>query len=72
MNDMDRATEELLKRAVRPMGTAEPERDLWPAMLRRMEARPAAPPWWDWALAGGVALFALSCPATIPLLLYYL
>jgi hypothetical protein len=35
--------------------TVDPElhRDLWPAMLRRMAAEPAAAiPWYDWVLAG--------------------
>lgn len=49
-----------------------PARDLWPAMLRRMEQKAVAPPWFDWALAGGVALFAMAFPAAIPVLLYYL
>jgi hypothetical protein len=51
---------------------AEPERDLWPAVLRRLHAAPTAPPWFDWALLGGLVAFAAAFPAVIPLFLYYL
>jgi hypothetical protein len=29
-------------------------------------------PWFDWALAGGLVLFAVASPVSIPVLLYYL
>jgi len=45
---------------------------LWPAMLRRLEARPIHVPWWDWALVGGVTALILFFPGIIPLLLYHL
>lgn len=64
--------EELLREVLTPVGELEPEKDLWPAMLRRMDARMKAPPWIDWALACGVAVFALTFPAAIPVFLYYL
>lgn len=65
--------EQLLRAAVpRIEEDAEPIQDLWPAMLRRMEQKPNAPPWFDWALAGGVAVFAMAFPAAIPVFLYYL
>jgi hypothetical protein len=51
---------------------AEPERDLWPAVLRRLDAAYAAPPWFDWALLGGLVAFVAVFPAVIPLFLYYL
>ena len=50
----------------------EPARDLWPAMLRRLDVRPAAVPWYDWALAGGLAVLTVIFPASVPVLLYYL
>jgi hypothetical protein len=71
---------EMLKQALPPVAAdAEPARDLWPAVLRRLD-EDAAPhratkfsvPWFDWALLGGLAVFTLSFPATIPVLLYYL
>jgi hypothetical protein len=55
--------------------STEPARDLWPAMLRRMDeqsVRAASVPWFDWALAGGLVAFATIAPRTIPVILYYL
>jgi len=63
---------QLLKDALPSVGDVEPERDLWPSMLRRLDARPLAVPWFDWALAGGLAVFALAFPSAIPVFLYYL
>lgn len=75
---------ELLQQALPPVGSGpksgeepapEPSRDLWPAVLRRLD-RDAAPlrllPWFDWALLAGLIVFAASFPATIPVFLYYL
>ena len=67
----------LLKSAVPPVGDErEPDRDLWPAMLRRMDeetSRGAAKvPWFDWALGGALVAFAAVAPRTIPVILYYL
>lgn len=67
--------ERLLRSAVPRVGEdAEPERDLWPAMQQRLrrEVTLRSVPWFDWALAAGVALFAVSVPAAVPVLLYYL
>jgi hypothetical protein len=53
-----------------------PDRDLWPAMLRRIDqgSRRVAVtvPWFDWALAGGLVALAAIAPRTIPVILYYL
>jgi len=63
----------LLRQALpRVEGQPEPARDLWPAVLRRMDAHPAAPPLFDWALLAGLVAFAGFFPAAIPVLLYYL
>jgi hypothetical protein len=69
----------LLRQAVPPVEaeSAAPAHDLWPAVLRRLDAHTAAQPrskwvWFDWALAAGLAVVTLSFPASIPLLLYYL
>jgi hypothetical protein len=70
-NEEDRM-KQLLKNALRPVGEAGTERDLWPSMLQRLGARPAAVPWFDWALAGGLTVFAVVFPASIPVFLYYL
>jgi len=76
-HDEDRI-KQLLKQALPPIeGESEPERDLWPAMLRRLDASHAAPtlvlvPWFDWALLAGLVGLAAVFPASIPVLLYYL
>jgi hypothetical protein len=63
----------LLKAALPPVeAEAEPARDLWPAVLRRMDGRVAAVPWFDWALLAGLLGLAALAPASIPVLLYYL
>jgi hypothetical protein len=67
---------QLLKQTLPPVAShAEPERDLWPAVLRKLDADAAqrrAVPWFDWALLGGLVVFSISFPATIPVFLYYL
>lgn len=63
---------QLLKNAFPPVGDAEPERALWPDMLRRLDAQRPAVPWFDWALAAGLAVFIGAFPASIPVFLYYL
>jgi hypothetical protein len=67
---------QLLKQSLPPVEAgAELERVLWPAVLRRLDedaAQHRAVPWFDWALLGGLAVFAVSFPATIPVFLYYL
>jgi hypothetical protein len=66
----------LLQQALPPV-ELEPGRDLWPAVLRRLDAKVAAPasPGWAWfdgaLLAGLVGLVAIF-PTAIPIFLYYL
>jgi hypothetical protein len=76
MNDHDqRRIEQLLKKSVPPIKArvgGELRRDLWPAMLKRLEARPTAVPWFDWALLAVVAVWLVSFPGAIPVLLYHL
>jgi hypothetical protein len=75
---------EALRRAIPPTGDAEPQRDLWPRMLQRMEGAPlgsahssrierfAGAPWFDWALLGVAGAALVIFPALIPALLYHL
>lgn len=66
---------QLLRKAVRPIdaGTdAEPARDLWPEMLKRLDPGRTEIPWFDWVLLGGVAMLVMLSPRVIPLLVYYL
>lgn len=78
-NNKDERMRRLLKEAVRPVGTnAEPGRDLWPRVLRRLDERGAEPKllrlpaWFDAILLTGLAAFVALFPASIPLLVYYL
>lgn len=71
--------EQLLRDAIPPIETSpQPRHDLWPAMQTRLNAQPPlaaklrSVPWFDWALAAGLAVFALVFPAAVPMLLYYL
>jgi hypothetical protein len=80
-HDEDRI-KELLRQAMPPVGAEaepapEPSIDLWPAVLRRLDAHRAAQPrlnwvWFDWALLAGVVAVTVAFPASIPMLLYYL
>lgn len=79
MKEQDRERmKTLLREALPPVElNPEPGRDLWPAVLRRLDAEPARAHsnpwlWFDWALLAGVAALAVSSPASIPVLLYYL
>jgi hypothetical protein len=64
---------QILKQSLPPVDpTSEPSRDLWPAVLRRIDSDPARQNWFDWALLAGLVVFAVSFPATIPVFLYYL
>ena len=71
---------QILRWALPPVDpAAEPSRDLWPAVLRRINAEPDAAAsgparqnWFDWALLAGLVVFAASFPAMIPVFLYYL
>lgn len=72
LSDQDRL-QRLLRAALPPIvDDPVPSRSLWPAMLQRVQSEPRAVPWFDWALAGGLAVFLAAFPATIPMLLYYL
>jgi hypothetical protein len=70
----------LLRQALPPVdGDAGPERDLWPAMLRRLDTETALPgwtgfslAWFDGALLTGLVGVAAVFPASIPVFLYYL
>lgn len=70
----ERSLERLLRQSVpRIQDDAPPDKDLWPAMLRRLEERRKVHvPWFDWVLAGGLAAVLAMFPAWIPMLLYYL
>jgi len=72
--DEEKELRSLLKRQFSPLQNAELERDLWPQMLRRLDAQPEPfrVPWFDWALAAAVTAMLLLFPNVIPALLYQL
>ncbi len=63
---------ELLKETLGPVGDAELQRDLWSAMLQRLEQHPVRVPWWDWVLLAATGLTLFLFPGIIPTLLYHL
>jgi len=62
----------LLKDALPAAHGAELQRDLWPAMLHRLDQRTLRVPWWDWALLAALAGVLCVFPGIIPALLYHL
>jgi len=71
----DEQIERLLKQSLAPTNAqpgVELQRDLWPAMLRRLEEQPVAVPWFDWALLGAVVVWLALFPSAIPVFLYHL
>jgi hypothetical protein len=68
----------LLQQALPPVNSdAGPARDLWPYVLRRIDARTTAPAlnrwaWFDGALLAGLVVLVAIFPAAIPVFLYYL
>jgi len=67
----DEEIERLLK-DVFPSADKELQRDLWPAMLRKLEAPKATLSWFDWALIVALASWILFYPEGILQLLYQL
>lgn len=71
MNDHDLKLRQLLRQAM-PAAPAEPSRDLWPQVLRRLDQRPVRVSAWDWAVAALLAAGCLLAPDVLPVLLYHL
>jgi hypothetical protein len=76
-NNEDRM-KKLLQQALPPVEEEPaPGRSLWPAVFRRLDAKPAPPPlriegWFDWALLAALVAFVAYLPESIPVFLYYL
>jgi len=73
----DRMKKHLRQALPRIGADVEPGRDLWPSLLRRMDAEPAVESrhkwvWFDCALLAGLVGLAAFFPAAIPVFLYYL
>jgi hypothetical protein len=69
--DDDEQIREALKRSFPPVDQ-ELHRDLWPAMLRRLEKPARVVPWYDWALAAALVGMLLFFPKLALLLAYHL
>jgi hypothetical protein len=67
----DRQLREALKQSFAPVNT-ELRRDLWPAVLRKLDDRQARVPWYDWALIGLSASVFLLFPQLIFVVAYHL
>ena len=74
MNELnEERMKKLLQQALPPVeGEPEQGRDLWAAVLKRLDAKPAPAPWFDWALLAALVALIACFPASIPLFLYYL
>jgi hypothetical protein len=62
----------LLQEALAPVKDTELRHDLWPQMVRKLDAQQLRVPWFDWALVAVVAAALLFFPGAIPALLYQL
>ncbi|MCL4523628.1 MAG: hypothetical protein M1451_06925 [Acidobacteria bacterium] len=62
----------LLRATFPPVKDAGPPRDLWPAVLRRLDEAPARVPCYDWVCAGALIALLAIFPEVIPALFYYL
>jgi len=71
MVENERELRDALKQSISPVNT-ELARDLWPAVLRRLDATPVRVPWYDWALAGLSVAALLFFPRLVFVLAYHL
>jgi hypothetical protein len=72
MNEHDeRQVRQALKRSFRPVHS-ELAHDLWPVVLRKLDARPTSVPWYDWALIGVSASVFLFFPQLLLVFAYHL
>jgi hypothetical protein len=67
----DRQIHDALRQTFPPVDM-ELRRDLWPDVLRRLDARPQAIPWYDWALLAVGAGVLLYSPKLVLVLMYHL
>ena len=67
----DRQIRDALKQSFPPANT-ELRRDLWPDVLRRVDARKVGVPWYDWALVGLSGVMFLAFPRLLLLFAYHM
>lgn len=68
----DQQTQALLKQHMKPMAQAEPSRDLWPRMLRRLDEKPRPFSNFDLVLFALVVLVIILWPKSIAGFFYQL
>ena len=69
--DNERQIRNALKRSLPPVNT-ELARDVWPDVLRKLDAHPLRVPWYDWVLIGLSASVFLVFPRLIFVFAYHL
>lgn len=69
--DNDRQIRAALKQSIPPVNT-ELRRDLWPDVLRKLDAQQVGVPWYDWALVGLSAVMFLAFPRLVLVIAYHL
>jgi hypothetical protein len=67
----DRQIRNTLKQSL-PLVNTELRRDLWPDVLRKLDVRPVAVPWYDWALVGLSAAIFLAFTRLVLVIAYHL
>jgi hypothetical protein len=67
----DRQLHDALKQSFPPVNT-ELGRDLWPDVLRKLDARSVGMPWYDWVLVGLSAAAFLAFPRLVLVFAYHL
>jgi hypothetical protein len=73
MNDPETdELKKLLKDSLPATRGMELQRDLWPAMLQRLDRQGSRVPWWDWTLLAAVTALLFLFPVMIPAVLYHL
>lgn len=68
----DEKVRESLKAGFARGAPEEPKHDLWPRMLRRMDAPGPRVSWLDWAVVAVSGLLLLLLPGAAPILFYFL
>lgn len=74
MNPDDHEEQEIRAalRSAFPVSETELRRDLWPVLLRRLDAQPIKVPWYDWALAAVLFLSVFVFPKLVLFFAYQL
>ena len=71
MIEHEREIRDALKRSF-PSVNTELQRDLWPAVLRKLDANQVRVPWYDWVLVGLSVAVLLFYPRLVLVLAYHL